>query len=143
VSCRLCCGKRILSNLVEIQMLIIVSGWRLTEVRLYHSSLIQPTLIYEHLGLRIAEKRSLPCPNRLEWFAARDTLYENIMTQAWNAENKHFGQSFEENDVLDSAVLIMPLVFFMQASDPRFMSTLERIMKSPERGGLTSNVSKN
>jgi len=95
---------------------------------------------YSLKGLRIAEKRSLPCPNRLQWLAARDKLYEDIMNQAWNAEKKQFGQSFEESDVLDSAVLIMPLVFFMQASDPRFMSTLEMIMKSPERGGLTSNV---
>lgn len=37
------------------------------------------------------------------------------MTKAWNAELKHFGQSYEETHVLDSAVLIMPLVFFMQA----------------------------
>ena len=36
-------------------------------------------------------------------------------SQAWNKEGKYFGQSFEDTDVLDSAVLIMPLVFFMQA----------------------------
>ena len=27
-----------------------------------------------------------------------------------------------------------------QKSDPRFRSTLKQIMKTPERGGLTSNV---
>ncbi|TFK68879.1 glycoside hydrolase family 15 protein [Pluteus cervinus] len=90
-------------------------------------------------GLRLAEKRSLPCPNRNKWIEARDALYEDIMHKAWNKEGRYFGQSFEETDVLDSAVLIMPLVFFMQASDPRFISTLRQILKSPERGGLTSN----
>jgi len=35
----------------------------------------------------------------------------------------------------------MPLVFFMSAADPRFTSTLENILKSPEKGGLTINNS--
>ncbi|XP_006457663.1 hypothetical protein AGABI2DRAFT_181791 [Agaricus bisporus var. bisporus H97] len=90
-------------------------------------------------GLRLADKRSLPCPNRHKWLAARDELYEEIMELAWNKEGKYFGQSYEETDVLDSAVLIMPLVFFMQASDPRFVSTLKQILKTPDKGGLTSN----
>lgn len=34
------------------------------------------------------------------------------MEKAWNHEGKYFGQSYEESDVIDSAVLIMPLVFF-------------------------------
>lgn len=66
-------------------------------------------------GLRLADKRSLPCPNRFKWLEARDMLYEDIMHKAWNADDKFFGQSYEEKDVLDAAVLIMPLVFFMQA----------------------------
>ncbi|KDQ30187.1 glycoside hydrolase family 15 protein [Pleurotus ostreatus PC15] len=89
--------------------------------------------------LRLADKRSLPCPNRSRWLTARDTIYEDIMHKAWNNEGKYFGQSYEDKDVLDSAVLIMPLVFFMQASDPRFVNTLKQILKTPERGGLTSN----
>ena len=63
-------------------------------------------------GIRLAEKRSLPCPRRNEWYAARDALYEEIMAKAWNAEKKFFAQSYEDQDILDSALLIMPLVFF-------------------------------
>jgi len=48
----------------------------------------------------------------LKWLQARDELYEEIMEKAWNPEGKYFGQSYDENRVLDSAVLIMPLVFF-------------------------------
>jgi len=90
-------------------------------------------------GLRLADKRSLPCPKRNQWLEARDNLYEEIMAKAWNAEKQHFGQSYEETHILDSSVLIMPLVFFMQGSDPRFVSTLKQILKTPDRGGLTSN----
>jgi len=90
-------------------------------------------------GLRLADKRSLPCPNRLAWIEARDDLYEEIMHKAWNPELQIFGQSYEETHILDSSVLVMPLVFFMQPSDPRFVSTLKHILRTPDRGGLTSN----
>jgi len=94
----------------------------------------------------------------MKWMATRDTLYEEIMLRAFNKEGNYFGQSYDENDILDSSILIMPLVFFMHGvcfpvclllylvftvtqSDPRFKGTLKRILKTPERGGLTSNVS--
>ena len=90
-------------------------------------------------GLRLADKRSLPCPNRMKWLLARDDIYEQVMQKAWDPVQQTFGQCYEETGVLDSSVLIMPLVFFMQPSDPRFVSTLKQILKSPHRGGLTSN----
>lgn len=60
------------------------------------------------------------------------------MQKAWNKEGKYFGQSYEETDVLDSAVLIMPLVFFMHGVRTRF-SILRRPrltarVRSPTRG---------
>ena len=110
-------------------------------------------------GLRLADKRSLPCPNRFKWLAARDELYEEVMAKAWNNEGKYFSQTYEDLNSLDSCVLIMPLVFFMPAvsvitrlendeveianspqSDPRFLGTLKQVLKTPEKGGLTSNV---
>jgi len=90
-------------------------------------------------GLRLADKRSLPCPNRFKWLEARDELYEEIMSKAWNNEGKYFSQTYEDLNALDSCVLIMPLVFFMPASDPRFLGTLKQVLKTPEKGGLTSN----
>ncbi|KAF8316814.1 Six-hairpin glycosidase [Clavulina sp. PMI_390] len=90
-------------------------------------------------GLRLADKRSLPCPHYNEWRTARDNLYEQIMEQAWNKEKKFFCQSYEDKEVLDSAVLVMPLVFFCDASEPRFRNTLTAIMRSPEKGGLLAN----
>ncbi|KAI1782424.1 glycoside hydrolase family 15 protein [Ganoderma leucocontextum] len=90
-------------------------------------------------GIRLAEKRSLPCPRRNEWYAARDTLYEEIMAKGYNKEKQFFAQSYEDQDILDSSLLIMPLVFFSTPADPRFLNTLKAILQSPERGGLTSN----
>jgi GH15 family glucan-1,4-alpha-glucosidase len=41
-------------------------------------------------GLRLSEKRCLPCPNRAKWLATRDEIYEDIMTQgSYHFENYH------------------------------------------------------
>ncbi|WVR06789.1 hypothetical protein IAU60_003824 [Kwoniella sp. DSM 27419] len=92
-------------------------------------------------GLRLANKRDLPCPNRSKWLETRDKLYEDIQNKGWNEEKGFYSQSYEDKESLDSAVLIMPLVFFMSAADPRFTRTLDNIMKTPEKGGLTANSS--
>jgi GH15 family glucan-1,4-alpha-glucosidase len=90
-------------------------------------------------SLRLADKRSnLPCPNRELWTKTRDKIYDEVMTKGYNEELGCFIQSFESREVLDSAVLIAPLVFFVAPNEPRFLSTLDKILKAPEKGGLTS-----
>jgi GH15 family glucan-1,4-alpha-glucosidase len=39
-------------------------------------------------ALRLADKRNLPCPNRLEWLKVRDTIYEEIMERGYNEEKQ-------------------------------------------------------
>ncbi|KAJ3967985.1 glycoside hydrolase family 15 protein, partial [Lentinula raphanica] len=125
----------------------VVANWRQPDLSIWEVRNKKRQFTYSKVmlwvaidrGLRIADKRSLPCPKRTEWLTTRDEIYEEIMSRAWNKDLQHFGQSYEDVDILDSAVLIMPLVFFMQASDPRFTNTLKQILKTPERGGLTSN----
>lgn len=34
-------------------------------------------------GLRLAEKRCLPCPNREHWRDTRDKLYEDVQKHGW------------------------------------------------------------
>ena len=89
-------------------------------------------------ALRLADKRSFPCPHRAEWYRIRDEMYEEVMDKGYNSDLECFIQSYESSDVLDSAVLIAPLVFFISPTDPRFLKTLDRILKAPEKGGLTS-----
>ncbi|KAL7752888.1 hypothetical protein RI367_001891 [Sorochytrium milnesiophthora] len=90
-------------------------------------------------GLRLADRRVFPCPDRAKWLETRDVIYEEIMNLGWDAESKTFVQSYE-NHVLDSSVLIMPLVFFISPTDSRLVSTINAILRPPEKqGGLTSN----
>lgn len=90
-------------------------------------------------GLRLSEKRNLPCPNRAKWLETRDALYEEIMEKAWSEKVGAFKQSYESgDDILDSSILIAPLVFFITPNDPRFLQTIDAILRSPDKGGLTS-----
>lgn len=91
-------------------------------------------------GVRLCEKRSsLPCPDRPRWVQVRDELYDEIMEKGYNAERGHFSQSYESPEVLDAAILIAPLVFFVPPNDPRFISTLKKILQVPEKEGLSSS----
>jgi GH15 family glucan-1,4-alpha-glucosidase len=88
-------------------------------------------------GLRLAEKRSFPA-DRTQWLENRDRLYEEIMRRGWSRERQAFVQAFDSRS-LDASNLIMPLVFFVSPSDPRMLKTLDAILQSPQKGGLTSD----
>ncbi len=88
-------------------------------------------------ALRLADRRSFPA-DRQRWLEVRDRIYEEIMERGWNSELDSFVQSYG-SDSLDASSLIMPLVFLMSPSDPRMLSTLDAINRSPQQGGLVSN----
>jgi GH15 family glucan-1,4-alpha-glucosidase len=88
-------------------------------------------------GVRLADKRALPA-NRARWIQERDRIYEEVMTCGWNEKRRSFTQFYGSED-LDASLLIMPLVFFMAPNDPRMLSTIDAILKSPKQGGLVSD----
>ena len=88
-------------------------------------------------GVRLAAKRALPA-NHARWLEERDRIYEEVMTRGWNEKRRAFTQFYGSED-LDASLLIMPLVFFMAPNDPRMLSTLDAILKSPSQGGLVSD----
>jgi GH15 family glucan-1,4-alpha-glucosidase len=88
-------------------------------------------------SLRLADKRSFPA-DRARWLKMRDEIYEEVMSQGWNADRKAFVQSYG-SDALDASTLLMPLVFFMAPSDPRMLSTVDAIRRSVAAGGLAAD----
>ena len=88
-------------------------------------------------ALRLADKRSFPA-DRERWQKIRDQIYEEIMERGWNPDRQAFVQAYGSNS-LDASNLIMPLVFLLAPTDPRMLSTLDAINRSPENGGLVSN----
>jgi len=76
-------------------------------------------------GVRLAMKRSLPCPLE-EWSKARNAVYEDIFENFWNDGLQAFVQTKGSN-VLDASCLVMPLVRFIGPRDPRWLSTMKAV----------------
>jgi GH15 family glucan-1,4-alpha-glucosidase len=79
-------------------------------------------------AIRLALRRGLPADLE-RWRAARDAIYRRIMDRGWSPALHAFAQ-YEGADVLDAAVLMMPLVKFISPTDPRWLSTLDAITAS-------------
>ncbi|KAI8922134.1 glucan 1,4-alpha-glucosidase-like protein [Powellomyces hirtus] len=127
----------------------VVNNWEKPDMSIWEVRGVKKNFTYSKVmcwvaldrGLRLADKRSLPCPDRNKWLETRDKIYEAVMTEGWSKKRQCFIQCFEDhkNPCLDASVLIMPLSFFISPSDPRMISTLKQIMMPPEQGGLLAN----
>jgi GH15 family glucan-1,4-alpha-glucosidase len=78
-------------------------------------------------AIRIASARGLPA-NLLLWGETRNKIFAWIMERGWSARRQAFVQA-ENSEVLDSSVLLMPLVHFIAPTDPRWLSTLDAISR--------------
>ncbi|MER7896815.1 glycoside hydrolase family 15 protein [Streptomyces sp. NPDC096046] len=74
-------------------------------------------------AIRMANRRGLPA-DLPSWRECRDTIYRRIMSRGWCARREAFVQH-EDGDVLDAAVLMMPLTKFIAPTDPKWLSTLD------------------
>ena len=76
-------------------------------------------------AIRLADKRSLVAP-REKWYAIRDAIRADIFDNFWSEKLQSFVQ-FKGSELLDASVLLMPLMRFINATDPRWLSTMKAI----------------
>ncbi|GAA3771727.1 glycoside hydrolase family 15 protein [Streptomyces phyllanthi] len=76
-------------------------------------------------AIRMAHRRGLPA-DLPRWREHRDRIYRRIMTRGWSASRRAFVQ-YEDGDVLDAAVLMLPLAKFVSPTDPKWLSTLDAL----------------
>ncbi|WP_201749532.1 glycoside hydrolase family 15 protein [Micromonospora sicca] len=69
------------------------------------------------------------------WAAARDEVREVVLTRGWNERLGAYTGAFD-SDQLDASVLLMPLVGFLPADDPRMRSTIDVVERGLSRDGL-------
>ena len=85
-------------------------------------------------AIRLASKRSLPAPFA-RWDQTRQAIHADIWDNFWNEERGHFVQ-YQGGTALDGSMLLMPLVRFVSAKDPKWLATLEAIEKHLVRDGM-------
>ena len=76
-------------------------------------------------AMRLAQKRSLPAPLE-RWHAVRDAIHASVWDEFWDEGRGHFVAARGETH-LDGAMLLLPLVRFVSATDPRWLATLDAI----------------
>ncbi|MFI6495453.1 glycoside hydrolase family 15 protein [Streptomyces sp. NPDC050564] len=76
-------------------------------------------------AMRLARHRGLPA-DLVRWGSARDTIYRRIMARGWSAERRAFVQ-YEDSDILDASLLMMPLAKFISPTDPKWLATLDAL----------------
>ncbi|MGN6682020.1 MAG: glycoside hydrolase family 15 protein, partial [Streptosporangiaceae bacterium] len=60
------------------------------------------------------------------WRSSRDAIYNQVMTRGWNAKRGAFTQHYD-TEVLDSSVLMMPLMGMISPYDPMWLQTLQAV----------------
>jgi GH15 family glucan-1,4-alpha-glucosidase len=76
------------------------------------------------------------------WAAERDRVRDAILARGWSERRQAFAQSFD-SDELDASVLLMHIVGFLPASDPRMRSTVEAIARDLTKDGLVYRYGNN
>jgi GH15 family glucan-1,4-alpha-glucosidase len=74
-------------------------------------------------AIRLAENLGRPAAID-KWRDSRDAIYNQVMTRGWNPKRKAFTQHYE-TDVLDSSLLMMPLMGMISPFDPMWLQTLQ------------------
>lgn len=75
-------------------------------------------------SIKICEARSFPLNPKYR--EERDIIFNSIFSDYWDEEKKAFMQ-FPGSETVDASTLLMPLVRFISPTDPRWISTLDRI----------------
>jgi GH15 family glucan-1,4-alpha-glucosidase len=85
-------------------------------------------------AIKMAESFGLDGPIE-QWKALRQAIHEDVCGKAYNAGRGAFVQHYDAN-TLDAGVLMMPLVGFLPATDPRVTGTVAAIERELTADGF-------
>jgi GH15 family glucan-1,4-alpha-glucosidase len=85
-------------------------------------------------AIRTAESNNLPAPLQ-RWKALRTRIHDTVCREGFNTTKNSFVQYFGA-DVLDASLLLLPIVGFLPAHDPRIVGTVEAIGRELMIDGL-------
>jgi GH15 family glucan-1,4-alpha-glucosidase len=74
------------------------------------------------------------------WRGIRDEIHAEVCREGWNAKRKAFTQWYG-SDLLDASLLMMPMVGFLPATDPRVQATVEAIERELRVDGMVMRYS--
>jgi GH15 family glucan-1,4-alpha-glucosidase len=69
------------------------------------------------------------------WRALREEIHAEVLERSWCESKQAFSQSYGD-EALDASALLLPSVGFLDATDPRFVSTVDAIRRELTVDGL-------
>ncbi len=120
-------SRRFLAGLADTA----AARWQHTDRGIWETRGEPRHFVYSKLMCWVALDRAIAMADRLDatdrvgqWEATRDEIFDAIMTRGWNEDVGAFTQSFGSTE-LDASNLMMPIVGFIPAADPRMQATID------------------
>jgi GH15 family glucan-1,4-alpha-glucosidase len=116
--------------------------WRETDQGIWEVRGKPRHFLYSKVMCWVALDRAVKLADRLkatdrveEWTAAQNEIRETVLRDGWNSQAGAFTQ-YPGSDALDASNLMMPIVGFLPADDPRMLATIDAIADrlTDERG---------
>jgi GH15 family glucan-1,4-alpha-glucosidase len=85
-------------------------------------------------GVRMVETQGLEGPVD-RWRAVRDEIHREVLERGYDEEFGSFTQSYGSKEI-DASLLMIPLVGFLPASDPRVRGTVDAVQRDLMRDGF-------
>ena len=85
-------------------------------------------------AIRSAEEHGLPAPLD-NWRTVRTEIFECVCQRGYSEKLGAFTQTLD-GDILDASLLLLPLIGFLPANDPRIVSTVDAIGQELMADGL-------
>ncbi|MDP8950593.1 MAG: glycoside hydrolase family 15 protein [Actinomycetota bacterium] len=119
--------------------------WRETDAGMWEARDKERQYLTSKVMCWVALDRAIKLASRLgehadaqrvqSWEEAREEVREALLERGWSEEAGAYAGAFG-SDQLDASVLIMPLVDFLPADDPRMRATVEAVERELTRYGL-------
>lgn len=117
-------------------------GWRLEDAGIWEVRGPQRHFTHSKVMAWVAFDRAVRMHEEFQrdgpverWRAVRDEIKAEVLALAWSERQGAFAQSYG-SDELDASVLLLPIMGFLPADDPRIMSTVDAIQRELSVDGL-------
>jgi GH15 family glucan-1,4-alpha-glucosidase len=107
--------------------------WRETDQGIWEVRGESRHFLYSKVMCWVALDRAIALADRLDaadrigvWKRAQDEIHETVLREGWSDTAQAFTQSFGSDD-LDASNLMLPIVGFLPARDPRMLATIDAI----------------
>ncbi len=106
--------------------------------RHYTYSKVMAWVVFDR-AVSIAERFGLEAPLE-QWRHTRDEIHEEVCTRGYDSERRTFTQYYGSRE-LDASVLNIPLLGFLDPTDPRVTGTIDAVMRELGHDGFVARYS--